>query len=135
MADFKLTINDPKTGKSYKKEITGQEGDSLLGKVIGDKADGGQLGLPGYEFEIMGGSDKCGFPLRKDVDTERKKILAVAGVGVAAKERGQRQRKTVCGRRITNSVTQVNLAVLKAGKAPLEPAQAQEPKDSAAGGK
>jgi hypothetical protein len=33
MADFKLTISNPKTGKSTKKDVSGKEAEALLGKV------------------------------------------------------------------------------------------------------
>jgi len=118
MADYKLTLNDPKTGKSYKQEV--KDASSILGHKIGDKVKGESFGLPGYEFEITGGSDNCGFPLRKDVSTARKKILAVSGIGLKQGRAGMRQRKTVCGSRITEKTSQVNLRILKHGKDKLD---------------
>ena len=95
MADFKLTIANPKTGKCVQREL--KESNALIGKKIGDKIDGSTIGLADYELELSGGSDKCGFPMRRDVQgTGRKKILAVEGVGLKKKARGIKQRKTVC---------------------------------------
>ena len=117
---FKLTINDPKTGKSYKREVEDSAADTLNKMRIGDKVKGEFLEMTGYEFEITGGTDSCGFPMRKDVDTPRKKILAVSGVGVKRVGKGMRQRKTVCGNRVGDKITLVNLKILKYGKSKLE---------------
>ena len=59
MAEFKLTLNDPKTGKAYKKEVKDQNAKVFLGKKIGDPIKGESIDMQGYEFEITGGSDKC----------------------------------------------------------------------------
>jgi small subunit ribosomal protein S6e len=118
MADFKLTIADPKTGKCVQREA--QDATSLLGKKIGDKIEGSSIGLEGYELELTGGSDKGGFPMRWDVQgTGRKKILAISGVGLKKKAKGIKQRKTVCGNTIHENIVQVNLKVIKAGKEEL----------------
>lgn len=127
MADFKISINDPKTGKSYKKELNGE---AIIGMRIGDKVKGEMLDLPGYEFEIKGGSDSCGFPMRKDVATDRKKVLTVEGVGVKKKDDGIKQRKTVCGNKINDRIVQVNLSIIKYGKQKLdEPAAEEKPEE------
>jgi small subunit ribosomal protein S6e len=122
MADYKLVISDPKTGKSYAKES--KEGDVFNGKQIGDKIS--VPGFEGYEFEITGGSDNCGFPMRKDVDSSRKKILYIGGVGLKKTGHGVRRRKTVCGSRVTAKTAQVNLKILKHGKDALE----EKPKEA-----
>jgi len=131
MAEFKVTINDPKSGKSYKKDIN-DESSALLGKSIGDKIKGEPLGMAGYEFEVTGGSDSCGFPMRTDVGTARKKILAVEGTGLKPKNDGQRQRKTLCGAKIVESISQVNLKVIKYGKEKLDAAKEEAPAVEAA---
>ena len=93
MVEFKLCIGDPKTGKSHQIIITGDNADSFMGKKIADKIKGEKLDLPGYEFEITGGADYCGFPMRKDVSGPvRKKILLVKGVGIRNKEKGIKKR-------------------------------------------
>ena len=117
MADFKINIGDPETGKTIQRELKDPEASSLIGKKIGDKIDGSAIGLAGYEFELTGGSDYCGFPMRRDVDgTGRKRILAVGGVGIKKKAKGIRQRKTVCGNTVHEKTVQINLKVLKQGK-------------------
>jgi len=117
MADFKLTINNKK-GLSVQRELKAPQSGALIGKKIGEKIDGALIGLSGYEFELTGGSDDCGFPMRKDVPgTRRKRILAVKGVGIKRKlGKGIKQRKTVCGNTVHESIVQVNLNILKEGK-------------------
>jgi len=116
MVDFKLVIADPKTGKCTQRELKAPESSNLMGKKIKDKIDGNSINLKGYEFELTGGSDYCGFPMREDVDgTARKKILAIDGVGVKKKAAGIKQRKTVCGNTVHEKIIQVNLKILKEG--------------------
>jgi small subunit ribosomal protein S6e len=113
---IRLVISEPKSGKTLQKEIADDMCEVLYGKKIGEKIDGDMIGLSGYEFEIRGGSDFCGFPMRKDVDgTLRKKILAVSGVGIKKKDPGIRTRKTVAGNTVYDKTAQINVKVLKIG--------------------
>ena len=126
MVDFKLTIANPKTGKCVQKELKDPESSALIGKKIGEKIDGSSIGLADYEFELTGGSDYCGFPMRKDVQgTNRKRILAIQGVGIKKKAKGIKQRKTVCGDTIKEKIVQVNLKILKEGKEKIFEAKAE----------
>ncbi len=115
---FKLTINDVKAKKSYKKEI---ESDTFLNKKIGEKVSGDEFGFKGYEFTITGGSDKQGFPMRFDLQgIGRKKPLLVTGVGIKKKRaKGMQQRKTMHGNTIDETISQINLKVEKYGKETL----------------
>ncbi|MBT3406337.1 30S ribosomal protein S6e [Candidatus Woesearchaeota archaeon] len=135
MAEFKLVIGDTKEGKSHKKELKDTDAQPLLGKKLGQTIKGELFDMTGYEFKITGGSDKAGFPMRSDVEgTQRKKILAIKGVGLNNKKKyrkktkkgkrtmnGMRTRKTVAGNTISEITSQINLKVLKYGKDPLEP--------------
>lgn len=120
MAEYKVVIST-KDGKSYQKELKSPEADALSKKKIGDKISGDSMGLPGYEFEITGGSDKCGFPMRKGVQAARKIVFIGKGVGFCGKNRnkktqkGLKKRRTVCGEKITSIIRQVNLKVLQEG--------------------
>lgn len=117
--DIKINIAD-KSGKSIKKELKDEQGMALHNKKIGDKINGELLDMPGYEFEIAGGSDYCGFPMRKDVNgIMRKAILTTTGIGNNYKRKGMRLRRTVAGNTIYNRTTQVNLKVVKYGAEPL----------------
>ena len=114
-----------KDGKSYQKELKSPEADVLSKLKIGDTVSGDTLGFPGYEFQITGGSDKCGFPMRKGVQFARKKVYISGGVGFNGKDRNNQKqnglgiRRTVCGEKVTSIIHQVNLKVLKEGAVPL----------------
>jgi small subunit ribosomal protein S6e len=125
MAEFKLNIGDPKTGKSYKLEVKDDQAKPLIGKYIGEKIRGEIIDLTGYEFEITGGSDYCGFPMRRDVrGPARKRVLITGGVGLHSKRKGMRKRRTVAGSTIHEKTSQINLKILKMGAKPL----VEEPK-------
>ncbi|MAG47303.1 30S ribosomal protein S6e [archaeon] len=112
----KLCINDVKTGKSYNKELAEGDESIFMTKKIKDKIDGSSLGFSGYEFEISGGSDSAGFPMRYDVQgTSRKRILLTDGVGVNINRKGMRKRKSIRGNTINDETHQINLKVIKAG--------------------
>lgn len=117
--DIKVNIAD-KSGKTVKKELKEDQASSLYNKKIGDKFHGELIDMPGYEFEVAGGSDYCGFPMRKDVQgTMRKAILTTTGTGNKYIRKGMRLRRTVAGNTIFNKTTQVNLKVVKHGAEPL----------------
>jgi small subunit ribosomal protein S6e len=119
---FKIVVSDPKTKKAYQKEV-GQKESGLIGKKIGEKISGNFLGLEGYEIEITGGSDKEGFPMRKDVEgTARKRVLLSYPPGFHPKSKGQRKRKSVRGNTISPGIVQLNAKVVTYGKKSLEEA-------------
>ncbi|MBI3051949.1 30S ribosomal protein S6e [Candidatus Woesearchaeota archaeon] len=134
MVEFKLVISNPKTGLSVQKDAKDDAARQLVGLKIGDKVGGEPLGFGGFEFEVSGGSDYCGFPMRKDIPgVGRKRVLAVSGVGFRMAAKGIRQRKTVCGNTIHERTAQVNLKVLKEGKDNIfEPAEKKAAENKAA---
>jgi small subunit ribosomal protein S6e len=91
------------------------------GMKIGETIKGGLIGFPNYEFEITGGSDSSGFPMRKDVHGPVKKKILVSKRGIGYKPRrvGEKRRKTVRGNEVTFDMTLINLKVLKYGEAEL----------------
>lgn len=121
---IKCVIGDPATGRCKQIEIDSVE--PLLNKSIGDTVTLDAPGLAGYSFMITGGSDSAGFPMRRDVDTPKKKILSVGGIGLRKQPNGRRVRKMVAGRMITERTAQINVKVVKSGKQPLF----ESPKDS-----
>jgi small subunit ribosomal protein S6e len=139
MVEFKLVIGT-KNGKTYQKEIKSPEADALLKKNIGENIKGDELGFSGYEFLITGGSDKCGFPMRKGIQQPRKMVLIGKGVGFSGnkrplgkkktlrKQKGLVRRRTVCGEMITKIIRQVNLKVVKEGAKSFEEAKEPEAK-------
>lgn len=88
---------------------------------IGDIFTGGLIGFPNYEFQITGGSDNSGFPMRKDVHGPVKKKILVSkrGAGFKPRRKGIKRRKTVRGNEISYDMTLINLKVIKYGEAEL----------------
>lgn len=120
MANFKIVVSDPKSRKAFQKEID-QKASGFMGKKIGDKVQGDAMGLSGYGFQITGGSDAQGFPMRKDVDgIARKRLLLSMGPGFHPESSGQRKRKSVRGNTISSAVSQINVKVATYGSKSLE---------------
>jgi len=117
---FKIVVSDPKTKKTYQKEV-GVSESALVGRKIGDSVKGDFLGLTGYELQITGGSDKQGFPMRPDIPgSARKKALLTGPPGFHPKAKGERKRKSVRGNTVSEQIAQVNLKVTKFGSKTLE---------------
>ncbi len=127
MAQFKVVINDVKTGRSYKRDIEGQYANSLIGKKIGEIVDGIFVNLPGYKLEITGGSDIAGTPMRKSLPgPRRKKLLLRGGVGFHPTMPGQRRKKTVRGNTISPGVVQINMKITKYGPKSIDDLTAEK---------
>ena len=125
--EIKVNIGDPKSGKTFQRTIAEDDSKTFFGKRIGDAIKGELIGAPGYEFTITGGSDYCGFPMRRDVEgTLRKRILLASGVGLRTQRQGCRMRKTVAANTVYARTAQLNLRVTKHGKESLGPAPAAE---------
>ena len=122
---YKLNISGGNTGpgKGLSKLIEIDEKKSRLfeGKTIGESINGGLIGFPNYEFEITGGSDASGFPMRKDVHGPVKKRILVSkrGIGYKPTRKGQKRRKMMRGNEITFDMTLINLKVVKYGETEL----------------
>lgn len=118
---MKIVVSNPKTGKSYQKELEDNQTKAMFGKKIGETVKGDNVGIGGYEFELTGGSDKQGFPMRVDFHgTARKRLLLSAGPGYKVKRKGERRRKSIRGNTVAEDIAQVNLKVTKTGKDKLE---------------
>lgn len=110
-----------KDGKCVQHNYDDAAAKPLLGKKVGDIFKGETLGLTGYEFKIVGGSDNCGFPMRADVPGfARKQILAVEGIGLHRTAHGIKHRKTVCGQTVSPRIIQLNVKVVKEGADKIE---------------
>lgn len=121
LAEFKANISDSRDGRSFQATISGHHANSLIGKKIGDQIDGIFVGLPGYKLKITGGSDKDGFPMRKDMPgPKRMKILVSKGLGFRPKDNGVRRRKTMRGNAISPEIFQINLRVISHGAKKIE---------------
>ncbi|MDI6884329.1 MAG: 30S ribosomal protein S6e [Hadesarchaea archaeon] len=118
---FKIVVADPETGKSYKLEARDPEARRLVGLRIGDKIGGEVVGLPGYELQLTGGTDRDGFPMRADIyGTGRTSVLLAGGAGFSPRKRGERRRKRVRGARVSEAITQLNAKIVKRGEKPIE---------------
>ncbi|TDA29814.1 MAG: 30S ribosomal protein S6e [Hadesarchaea archaeon] len=118
---FKVVIGDPKTGKSYQVELKEPSSRALLGKRIGDSFDGGLVGLPGYELQITGGTDKDGFPMRPDLPGPgHHRALLSGGPGYHPRKKGERRRKRVHGNVVAEDIRQINAKIVKYGEKPVE---------------
>ena len=119
MAEMRMVISCK--GKSNQIVLTEEQITKVKGLKLGAKLKGDAFGLAGYELEIRGGTDKDGFPLRKDVHgAVRKKIILTGGTGYKPKEAGVRRRKTVKGGTIDLDVAQINAVVTKEGTKKFE---------------
>jgi small subunit ribosomal protein S6e len=133
MAKFKLIISDPITGKSSASEIEGSRAQALVGRSLGETIDGSALGIGQGKLLISGGCDKNGIPMRADVHGGVKKYIVLsAGPGFNPTRHGERRRKLVRGKMITDETYQINFTAKKATEAeqklPVEPKPAREVK-------
>jgi small subunit ribosomal protein S6e len=120
MVDFKAVIGDPKSRRSYQRDVAGHHANSLLGKKVGDEIDGIFVGLPGYRLRITGGTDKDGFPMRPDIPgPSRRKVLIARSIGYLPEREGVRARRTLRGNAVSPDVVQINMKVVAAGPRPI----------------
>ncbi|MFH1447374.1 MAG: 30S ribosomal protein S6e [Candidatus Micrarchaeota archaeon] len=118
---MKLVISDQKSGKSYQVVIPKESENMFIGVKIGDTVDVGFAGAPGYKGQITGGSDKDGFPMRRDISGSRRgHFLLSSGTGFNPKRKGERKRKMVHGNTIGEGIMQINMKITEYGEKPLE---------------
>ena len=121
MVEFKVVVNDVKTGHSHSIQVSGHHANSLIGKKIGDEVDGIFVSLPGYKLEITGGTDKDGFPIRSDLPgMRRRRLLLTKSQGFNPKEKGLRRKKSVHGNTISQNIVQINMKITKYSSKPIE---------------
>ena len=128
MASFKLCISDPQTGKTFQKEVKDDLAKTFVGLNIGETIKGESFEVPGFEFQLTGGSDYCGFPMRRGILGTRKKMTILGGIGFRGAGKGIKRRKTVCGHKVHEKISQINLKVTKPGAKKLNEALGVEEK-------
>ena len=112
---MKLVIADPKQGNCYQIELDETKSKPFNGEKVGNELDGSLIGLTGYKMQITGGSDKDGFPMRRDFHGQtRKKLLIKKGAGVK-KPDGQKHKKTIRGNTVAEDIAQINVKITKYG--------------------
>jgi small subunit ribosomal protein S6e len=132
MAKFKAIISDPEEGTSKVVELEAARATPLIGRRIGEVIDGSVADLPGHKIQIMGGSDKDGFPMRPSVHGGvRRRVILSGGVGFNPQDEGMRKRKTVRGNVITDEIVQVNLKIVEKAKKAKEGKKTKEKKEEA----
>ncbi len=109
-----IVISDPNTRKAYPKKIDNPA--FFIGKKIGDEVELGVIGLDGYKARITGGSDKQGFPMKRDLEgTSRIKVFVTVDSKKGIKKKVSRR-----GNQISEEIAQINLKVVKYGGKSLE---------------
>ena len=130
MVEFKVVINDIKNGKSHQVQVSGLHANSLIGKKIGDEVDGIFVQLPGYKLILTGGTDKTGFPMRKDFPgMGRRRLLLSKSKGFKSKEEGLRRKKSIRGNTINQDIVQINMKVAKYSSKSIDKLIIKEKKD------
>jgi small subunit ribosomal protein S6e len=127
MAKFKVIVSDPETGTSKVVELQEARASPLIGRRIGEVMDGAAVDLPAHKIQIMGGSDKDGFPMRPSVHGGvRRSIVLSGGVGFNPTNEGMRRRKTIRGNVITDEIVQINAKIVEK---PKQAKEAKKPKE------
>jgi len=117
---MKLNVADPKNSKTYSVEVDEKNSLYFVGKKLKDEVDLSFISS-GLKGVITGGSDKDGFPMYGALDSEnRKKMLLSGGVGFKPTRKGERRRKRVAGRIISNHIQQVNIKITSGDTKVLE---------------
>lgn len=119
---MKLVISDPKTGKSYQRELDKEKETQMYGKKIRDGVDGGIVGLSGYQLLVTGGSDRDGFPLNPTVPGTKRYdvLLGSSSEGARGLKHGERAKRILRGNTVSQDTHQVNLKVATPGEKSFE---------------
>lgn len=99
-------------------EIDGSRAQALVGRQIGEVVDGSVLGIASSTVRITGGCDKDGIPMRPDVHGSAKKYIVLSGgIGFKPKRPGERRRKLVRGKVVTDETFQINMVQVSPAEA------------------
>ena len=124
MAKFQLIVSDPKSKTSKAASLEGTKAQALVGKSIGEEIDGKLLGVGNVKLRITGGTDKDGVPMRFDIQgAARKRAILSGGVGFKPADNGERQRKLLRGRVISDETLQINSVSVSGAEATAAPAE------------
>ncbi len=130
MAKFQLIVSDPKAKTSKAAALEGAKAQALVGKSIGEEIDGKLLGIGNVKLKITGGTDKDGVPMRFDIQgAARKRAILSGGVGYKPQSDGERQRRLVRGRAISEETYQVNSVIVSGAAAIPEVAKPEAAKE------
>jgi len=74
-------------------------------------------------IQITGGSDKDGFPMRRDLPgPRRKRLILSSGTGFHPTRPGVRKKKTVRGNAVSPDILQLNMKIVQRGPKSIEDA-------------
>ena len=122
---FKIVVSDKDVSHQIEVDTNERE---IIGLAIGDELNGSLIGLDGYTLKITGGSDKNGFPMKKDIEGPRRvKSLLSSGVGYKPKAAGVKRRKTLRGNTVSDDIVQINTIVSQAGSKSIKDILNPEP--------
>ena len=108
-----VNLSNPKTSKTYSIKL---EDIPYSGKKMKDEVNLETIGIKGKGI-ITGGSTKEGFPMVPFIDTQNnKKVLLSDGIGFKAGDKGERKRRTVHGRIVSERIAQINIKILDIDK-------------------
>ena len=100
--------------KAFQIMVSGERAAAFLEKRIGDVVDASLIGISGRKLLITGGSDNTGFPMLKTLPGgSKRKILLEAPPGFHPREKGERRRKFVRGKMITEDIVQINTKIVE----------------------
>jgi len=122
MADRLILNIGTDSGKTHKIILEGEKRIPLYGLNIGQEFAGDilDLDLDDYSFQITGGSDDTGTPMRQDIKgSAHQRLLLKGGVGFKPTRPGMRRKKRVRGTEVQDDIAQLNLKVVKEGSNPL----------------
>ena len=127
MAKFQLIVSDPKNRISKATTLEGAKAQALVGKSIGEEVDGKLLGIGSLKVRITGGTDKDGIPMRFDIQgSAKKKAVLSGGVGYKPQSKGQRVRRLLRGRTVSEDTLQINSVITSGELEKVEKTEKQE---------
>jgi len=108
-----VNISNPKVSKTYSVKV---ETIPYMGKQLGDEVDLNEIGVKG-KGKITGGSTKEGFPMVSFIDEPKnKKVLLSDGIAFKSRFKGEKKRRTVHGRIVSERISQINIKILNLDK-------------------
>ncbi len=123
LAQFKVIVSDPKTGKSEVIDAKDSTAQLFVGRRLGDVVDLSVVGQ-NYKVKLTGGSDRAGFPMRADMlGSAKRYVLLTEGTGYRNATEGEKRRKLVRGGLVSEEIYQLNAVKVEEAGKPAQPAQ------------
>lgn len=105
-----VNISNPKTKKTYATKI---DVNPYVSKKVGDEISLDFIGISGKGI-ITGGSTKEGFPMVPFLEAPgNKKVLLSGGIAFKSRFKGEKKRRTVHGKTVSDKISQVNIKILE----------------------